>query len=262
MPQITAVLAVVSVLIHYGRHLGQTLEQRAVRRGFATIARFFGCVVLDTILAHVHRGMMRAVALQRMLEHRAKHGRDLQVLAKRATREPVAKVAAEPEEAANPEPPNMLPPGWAAAMHAADVRDGERLARRIARDEPLTLATLPSMAAMEAEVLRSSVGRSLAAICRDFGVSPSLCEGSFWNLLEDAVRWYRGNLTGVVLELKPREKRFEKEEWKHPGLELAEETRAGIRRVLGFFIGEDPVDPFEVVEAPMAGVAAVATGPP
>ncbi len=38
--------------------------------------------------------------------------------------------------------------------------------------------------------------------------------------------------------MKRRERRFEKEEWKHPGLELPEETRDGIRRVLGFFIGE------------------------
>src|ERR1700677_1110323 len=98
-PQITAVLAVVSILANYGRHLGQTLEHRAVRRGFATIARFFGCVVLDTILAHIHRGMMRAMALERMLKHRAARGRDLQVLAKRASREKPAKDA-ETEAAA------------------------------------------------------------------------------------------------------------------------------------------------------------------
>jgi hypothetical protein len=43
---------------------------------------------------------------------------------------------------------------------------------------------------------------------------------------------------------------------------LAEETRTGIRRVLGFLIGETPVDPFAVVAGPGALVAAAATGPP
>ena len=75
-----------SILATYGRHLAQTLEHRAVARGFATIARFFGTVALDTILAHIHRGLMRAIALERMLRLRAARGRDLRILAPRASR--------------------------------------------------------------------------------------------------------------------------------------------------------------------------------
>ena len=118
------------------------------------------------------------------------------------------------------------------------------------------------MEAIEAEVSRSPIGRTLAAICRDLGVSPSLCDSAFWNRLFDAMRLYRGSLASVVLEMVNREQRFEKEEWKHPGLELPEVTRDAIRRVLGFRIGEPPVDPFAVVAAPGARVAAAATGPP
>jgi len=55
VPQLEAVLAVVSILANYGRHLAKTLERRAAGRGFATIARFFGTVMFDTILAHLHR---------------------------------------------------------------------------------------------------------------------------------------------------------------------------------------------------------------
>ena len=261
MPQIAEILAVVTILANYGRHLAQTLERRAAGRGFATIARFFGSVKLDTILAHLHRGLMRAMALQRMLTLRARRGRDLQFLAPRASR---AAPAQDPEAAAaeKPAPPEELTPEWMAAALAADIRAGERLALRIARDAPLTLDTLPSMAAIRAEVLRSSVGRCIAEICRDFGVSASLCDGVFWDRVYHSVRLYRGNLGRLVLDLKRREQWFDKEEWKHPGLELAEETRAGVRRVLGFFIGEEPVDPFEVVAGPGVGVAAVATGPP
>ncbi len=68
---IAEILAVLAILIDYGRHLGQTLEQRAVARGFATIAQYFGTVAFDTILAHIQRGLMRAIALQRLLLRRA-----------------------------------------------------------------------------------------------------------------------------------------------------------------------------------------------
>ena len=86
-----------------------------------------------------------------------------------------------------------------------------------------------------------------------------------------AIHPYRGNLSNVVLEMQRREKRFDKDHWKHPDLPLPEQTREGIRRVLGFRIGEPPVDPFRPVPAPDAPasvaapgvpVAAAATGPP
>ena len=277
---IAEILAVVSVLASYGRHLAQTLERRAVTRGFATIARFFGTVAFDTILAHITRGLMRAVALERILLHRAAHGRDLRIPAQRAPsdHEPPAQDAPDAGQAAEPAPPAALtseqdpavltpehdPAAQAAAESEAAAREAEaeRLARRIAASQPLTLDTLPAMEAIEAEVRRSPVGRTIAAICRDLGISPSLCEGMFWNRLFDSIRLYRGNFGSFVLAVKRCEQRFDEEEWKHAGLDLAEQTRDGIRRVLGFFIGEPPVDPFAVVAAPMAPVAAAATGPP
>jgi hypothetical protein len=262
--RIAEILAILSVLTTYGCHLGQTLEQRAVARGFATIAQFFGTVAFDTILAHIQRGLMRAIALQRLLLLRAARGHDLPIPAPRAPshREPPAKDAAIPAQQAGQTPPAELTPAQDAAAQAAARQAEARLARRIARNEPLTLATLPPMEAIEAEVRRSPVGRTLAAICRDLGISPSLCDSTFWNRLFDAIRLYRGSLGSLVLEVKRREQRFEKEEWKHPGLELPEETRDGIRRVLGFCIGETPVDPFAIAAAPGAPVAAAATGPP
>ena len=262
--RIAEILAVVSVLAGYGRHLAETLEQRAVARGFATIARCFGTVAIDTILAHIHRGLMRAIALERMLRTRAARGRDLPILAPRAAsgREPQAQDAADTGQTAGSAAPAELTPAQDAAAQAAARKAAARLARRLARNEPLTLDSLPRMEAIEAEVRRSPVGRTIAAICRDLGIAPSLCDGMFWNRLFDAIRLYRGSLGSLVLDVKRREQRFAKEEWKRPGLELPEETRDGIRRVLGFRIGEPPVWPFAVVAAPGAGVVAVATGPP
>ncbi len=262
--RIAEILGIVAVLTSYGRHLAATLEQRAVARGFATIARYFGTVTIDTILVHILRGLMRAIALERMLLLRAARGRDLRILTPptASCREPPAEDAADTGQTAGSAPPETLTSAQAAAAQAAASEAAARLARRIARNEPLTLDTLPSMEAIEAEVRRSPVGRTIAAICRDLGISPSLCDSAFWNRLFDAIRLYRGSLGSLVLEVKRREQRFEKEEWKHPGLELPEETRSGVRRVLGFWIGETPVDPFAVAAAPDVLVAAAATGPP
>jgi hypothetical protein len=262
--RIAEILTVVSVLASYGRHLAETLEQRGIARGFATIARFFGTVAIDTILAHLYRGLMRAIALEHMLRARAARGHDLRVLAPRAPsrRDPPAQDAPDTAQTAEPTQSASLTPESDAAAQAAAVQAPARPVRRIAGTEPLTLDTLPRMEAIDAEVRRSPVGRTIAAICRDLGISPALCDGVFWNRLFDAVRLYRGSLSGLVLEVTRREQRFEKEEWRHPGLELPEETRTGIRRVLGFFIGEPPIDPFAILAAPMAPVAAAATGPP
>jgi len=262
--RIVEIIIIVGVLATYGRHLAQTLEQRAVARGFATIARFFGTVKCEIILAHIQRGLMRAVALERILMARAMRGGDLRMLAPlaRSRRAPAAQEAAEGGQTAGAAAPETLTPAQAAAAQAADVGAGERLARRIGRNEPLTLDTMPRVEAIEAEVRRSPVGRTIAAICLDFGISPMLCNGLFWTLLFDAIGLHRGSASGLVLEVKRREARFNKEEWKHPGLELAEETRDGTLQMMGFCVGDPPVWPIAVVEAQGAAVAAAATGPP
>ena len=118
---------------------------------------------------------------------------------------------------------------------------------------------------------RRPIGQTIVAICLDLGIAPTLCEGAFWNQVFMAIRCYRGSVGNLVLEMRRREKQLDKEHWKYPGLPLPEETRAGVRRVLGFFIGETPVDPSGPVPAPGASAAAAApavpvppaaTGPP
>ena len=263
---IAAVLSILAVLTAYGRHLAETLEHRAVWSGFATIAQFFGTAALPVVLAHIQRGLMRAVALERMLLRRAARGRDLVILARRVrarrAKEPVA-TQAEPAIADAAVPPPAEPP-------PAEQPAPPRPVSRPGPEEPLTLATLPSMAQVEAETFRRPVGQSIAAICRDFGISPTLCDGAFWNRVFMAIHCYRGSLGNLVLEMRRRAKRLDKEHWKYPGLPLPEETRAGVRRVLGFFIGETPVDPLgpvppgapPPVAAPAVPVPPAATGPP
>jgi hypothetical protein len=263
---IAAVLSVLSMLIEYGRHLTETVEHRAIWRGFATIAQFFGTAAMPVILAHIHRGLMRVLTLEQMLLRRAARGRDLAILARRNDARRAAQQAAPQGEPAAAEPSGPHPVEAPPAEQPAS-----RPARRTGPEEPLTLDTLPSMAQLEAEVRRRPIGQTIVAICRDLGISPSLCDGTFWHQVFMAIHCYRGSLNNIVLEMHRWEKRFDREHWKHPDLPLPEQTRDGIRRVLGFWIGAPPVDPFRPVPAqgalaalaaPSMPVVAAATGLP
>src|SRR4029077_12548879 len=65
------------ILLDYGRHLIDTVRQRATAPGFNAIAECFGTSNLSTIVAHLNRGILRAVALERVLLARAASGKDI-----------------------------------------------------------------------------------------------------------------------------------------------------------------------------------------
>ena len=277
------------ILSTYGRHLCDTLRTRAARRDFATIAQYFGTAAVGTIIAHLCRGLMRCQALDRMLRDRVKRGVDLKVIEPRAPRRaetpdgpeqttddpPPETPAAAAPAAETAAPPLPLTEAQQAEARAKEARTLERrLARQFAATHPLTLATLPTMAEIEADVRRCPVGQTIALICRDFGISPALCAVPFWNRLFDGIRRYGGNLAPVILALNNRAAAFERTELdRSPHLGWPAETREGAHRVLGFFIGEDPVAPerpdwmppsdalFDV-PPPVEGFTVVATGPP
>jgi len=263
--RIAEILAIAGILAEYGRHLAATIEHRAIWRGFATIAQFFGTATIPRILPYIQRGLMRAVALHRVLSQRAARGRDLVVLARpdRSRREP------PPQPEAPPQPPAALTADTDPATPPAAPAQAAPPASRPGPEEPLTLDTMPAMAQLEAEIRRRPIGRTIVDICRDLGVAPTLCAGPFWNRLFLAIHAYRGSIGNLVLEMRRREKQLDQEHWRHPNLALPEQTREGVCRVLGFPIGEPPVDPFRpapaggaMAAAPCMPVAAVATGPP
>ena len=64
--------------------------------------------------------------------------------------------------------------------------------------------TAQQRATIEAEVRRRPVGRTVAAICRDLDISPTLCEGGLQTACSTRSRWYGGSLGSVVLEMRQR----------------------------------------------------------
>ena len=236
MPEgIAAVLVLVRILLEYGRHLTETLEHRAAARSFSVIAQFFGTARLPAILARLSHGILRAMALESVLLARAARGRDLVIFQPRFRAE---RPAAAPQPAAEQTPPKPRP-----------VR--------------AELPEYPTLEQLQADIRRRPIGHAMADICRDLGVSSSLCDGRFWTSLYCAIAWYRGNFAKYYKEIRGRETEFA-DEWDRDGtraLDWPERTRDGIRRILGFFIGEEPVNPFPP-SAPPGLLAAGATGPP
>ena len=64
---IAGLLAIVRILLAFGRHLSETLERRAAKRSFSLLAQFFGTARLPVILARISRGILRAEALEQVL---------------------------------------------------------------------------------------------------------------------------------------------------------------------------------------------------
>ena len=244
MPEyIAALLHAVSILLGYGRHLLSTVHHRATAPTFPTIAAAFGTANLSTILAHLNRGMLRAAALERFLLARAATGRDIEIVTRRtrtaetpsapadAQAEPPAHQPARPKATARP----SLPPGW---------------------DDPELF--MPTPEELDRQVRRRAVGRTIAEICDDLAVVPGFCTPAFWNDLFQVIHYFGGSVTNVMRVKLHREQAFAREQdrkldsstdWMHL-------KRDAIRQILGFFIGEPPVDPFS------APTAALATGPP
>jgi hypothetical protein len=248
---IAQVLHILRVLLGYGRHLAASIEQRSTTRGFSFIARCFGTAKVAVILAHLCRGIMRAVVLERLLLARAARGRDLVVAPLRVRAQRKAQPVPQDEDGTAPPAPVQLEAPIAAPLLTPDADP----------DEPLDLAHLPTLQQLEAEIRRRPIGRVIADICHDLGVSPGLCTGTFWHQLFDALMSYRGNMGSYYGEMQRRAKRFEKELDKLPALDWPEDGRDAIRRALGFFVGEVKAD-FSPGEAPAGMTAAAALRPP
>lgn len=242
---IAQLLYVVRILLEYGRHLAATLESRAARPGFSLIARPFGTANLPVILAHLTRGIMRAIALESMLLKRAATGRDFEI-----------------------KPPRLRSPRTTAQADGSVQEQSDRIvAERAQHDAAIDPGRLPTMKEIEAEVLSRPIGRTIADIRRDLGVIPAFCTRDFWDALLLALACYDGSMLGVLEDMQDSSDRFDEQQPDDRMLPCPET----LRRVLGFRIGEPLPDPScddpachdnAAMPEQHAAAAAKATGPP
>jgi hypothetical protein len=232
---IALLLRAVGTLLTYGIHLLNTVRQRSTAPNFNTIAACFGTANLSTILAHLNRGIQRAAALERLLVIRAATGRNIDVVV-RGTPTPPAQPAATLQLASPPAPHTRAP-------------------RPVGWNDPELF--MPSIRDIERQVRRRPLGRTILDICLDLAVVPGFCTGEFWNELFDAMHHFGGSVATLMQQKSRREQAFAKQQDHVPNTnwDWLRLKRDAVRQVLGFFIGEPPINP-------LAPDAATATGPP
>ncbi len=239
---IEVLLHAVGILLTYGRHLVDTVRQRATAPSFSAIAVCFGTANVPTILAHLNRGILRAVALERVLLARAATGKDIDFVEPRA-RAPQAQpapAAAEPEHLT----PQPLP-----------IRERAPRPSRPAGWDNAELF-MPTLEDLERQARRRPVGRTILDICLDLAVVPGFCHSAFWNELFELITYFGSNVSKLMQEKSSRWKAFDKEQDRNPKAtwDWVNLTRDALRQVLGFFIGEPPINPLDPA-------AAIATAP-
>lgn len=247
--RIAVLLRVVRVLLGYGRHLAGTVRRRAATPSFTTIAACFGTLDLSVILAHLHRGILRALALQHVLLARAASGHDIGFAGTRIRVRDPRPAPADQDAISQPAPPAAPKPArWPS--------------RRSAWDDVADFHT-PTLAQLEAQVRRRPLGRTIVDICLDLAVVPGFCAGPFWNELFDTVQGYGGSMAVLMRERCRREDVFSLEQDRHPAQAWNwwDLRRQVVRQALGFFIGEEPTIPSSP-SAALALPAPVATRPP
>jgi hypothetical protein len=265
--RIAALLNTVRIMLGFGRHLTETAKDRSVSPDFNPIAACFGTSRLSAILAHLHRGLLRATALQNVLLERAAQGRDIRFTAPRKHPPAPAEQPAEPLTEHSAEAPGEQP-AVPPAAHPVEqaikpvvARQAAPPSRPIGWNDPELF--MPTLRELEAQIRRRPLGRTLVDICLDLAVVPSFCTGAFWNELFDQIRLTGGSIGILMQEKTQREKAFCKEQDKKVGSnwDWQEMNRSALRRVLGFRIGEVADGLFDALSDQNAPAAAVAPGP-
>ncbi|HTI81655.1 MAG TPA: hypothetical protein VL614_14505 [Acetobacteraceae bacterium] len=230
---IAVLLHAARILLDYGRHLIDTVRHRATAPDFNAIAACFGTENLSTILAHLNRGILRAVALERVLLARAATGRDIDFVERRVP---------TPETERATETPSAQ-------------RRAPRSSRLAGQDDPELF--MPTLQDLERQARRRPIGRSILDICLDLAVVPGFCHGQFWNELFDIMNYFGGSVDRLMRQKARRQQTFCQEQDRKPdsNWNWLRMKRDELRKVLGFFIGEPPVNPLDPA-------AAIATAPP
>jgi len=237
--RLASLLHVVQSLLEYGRHLADTLSLRATHPSFTSIAVCFGTANVSVILAQVQRGILRAIALERVLIARAKRGRDVACTVPGYLKfVPISELLAAPV----PDPAESKPVARKAATGTTPRAPTEPY------DPRLDTRTIEQF---EAQIRRRPIGRTIVDICLDLGAMPGLC-GTIFDEIYDAIMFCRGSMTRYMKEKLRRTNAYYREYDIKPihGWEWWDGKLETIRNALGFRIGETPVLPKHLQPAP------------
>jgi hypothetical protein len=237
---IEVLLHAVRILLDYGRHLIDTVHHRAANPNFNAIAACFGTANLSAILARLNRGLLRAAALERVLLARAATGRDIDFVERRT-------LMPQPE----PTPTDAQPAEAAPTVRARTPRPS----RPTGWDDPELF--MPTIEDLVRQVRRRPIGRTVSDICLDLGVTPGFCHSAFWNELFELITYFGSTVTRLMHQKTRRRQAFANEQDRMPDAnwDWINASREALRNILGFFIGEPPVNPLDPA-------AAIATAPP
>jgi hypothetical protein len=240
---IEVLLHVARTLLAYGRHLIDTIHQRAAAPHFGVIAACFGTANLSTILAHLNRGILRCIALERVLLARAATGEDIPYIERR-THTQETEPAPAGAEVQQP-----------AAASLPTRRHTPRASRPAGWGDPEFF--MPTAEDLERQIRRQPIGRVFLDISLDLAVVPGFCHGAFWNALFEIMTYFGSGVHKLMQQKIRRQEAFAKEQDRIRGAswDWVNMSRDRLRQVLGFFIGEPPVNPLDPA-------AAIATGPP
>jgi hypothetical protein len=226
-PATVELLIQVQVLLVYARHLRGLLAQVA-ERGFSLAAQCFGSVQAAFVLTNLTRGILRAIALERVL---------------------LARTGGEPDAAAG-KPRKRMPQA---------ARQSASRAQRPSRDRVLGLPTLRQL---EAAIRRRPVESAIDEIRHDLGVSFSLCEARFGNALRDMVVAYRDSLASVFKQCLPRAADAAGAPERDLAFDLPPRKPDAIRYIVGWFIdAQQPVCGLPFTASPV-GAATAGAQPP
>ena len=116
---------------------------------------------------------------------------------------------------------------------------------------------MPTLQDLERQARRRPVGRTILDICLDLAVVPGFCHSAFWNELFELITYFGGSVHKLMREKTRRREAFANEQDRNPDAnwDWINASRDALRHILGFFIGEPPVNPLDPA-------AAIATAPP
>ena len=222
-PGIAFVLRVVRTLLGYGRQLDQALPQQADHPRFPTLAAGFGTHDIKRILAHIQRGILRAIMLERYLLARAAADHDI---------EPV-------------HPPEPADPADIATLELklrAPAQPSTKPSKKPNPDDPMHFA-MPTLKQLESQIRRRSVGRTLADICTDLGIAATVSDGAFWHEIYLALTHFGANLEEFYNTQNHRQETFQDERDQRPETwdqDWRDHPRDAIRHILGSLLGDPP----------------------